>query len=229
MATLRTQHARVEHRVVSIYDLIPHTENYNQHPQNQLEDLKASLRRYSQVEDTVVKALPDGKYQIAAHEGITTAAKQLLEAGECSHLEQWGITIVPDHWDELEVKGYMITSNETARKSSPDDSLLAALLEEQQEAGYNLASLGSDEFALQDMLAKSTPPTLDELEEKYGSEPEPDAFWPVIRVKVSPDTKELYDSLLEEAPGTDEGVKFGWLLERVNLADGEEEDGEDDE
>jgi hypothetical protein len=92
------------------------------------------------------------------------------------------------------------------------------MLQEQRDAGFDLASLGSDEDALTDMLAKLTPPTLDELEQEYGDTPEDDAFWPVIRVKVSPDTKELYDSLLEEATGTDEGAKFAWLLERVDVA-----------
>src|SRR5947209_5357965 len=149
----------VQHKTVSIYDLTPSPENYNTHPQEQLEELKASLRRYSQVEDIVVKALPDGKYKIVAHEGVTTAALQLLESGECQHLEQCSIAIVPNSWNDLDVKGYMVTSNQTPLKSEPDDTALAQLLQEQQDAGFDLASLGTDDEYLRQLM--------EELKEPY--------------------------------------------------------------
>jgi DNA methylase/ParB/Sulfiredoxin domain len=142
----------VEHRVVSIYDLIPHERNYNRHPQKQLEELKASLRRFGQVEDIVVRVSPKNKYKIVAHEGVTTAALQLLEAGECLQLEQCGITVVPDSWTEVDVLGYMATSNLTPRKSEPDQQSLLELLQEQKDAGFDLASLGTNETELQQML-----------------------------------------------------------------------------
>lgn len=142
----------VKHEVVSIYDLMPHEANYNKHPQSQLDRLKASLRRFKQVEFVVVKALSGGKYQIVAHEGVITAALQLLESGECPHLAQCNVIVVPDSWDEVEIKGYMTASNETARLSSPDDELLVQLLQEQQDAGFDLASLGSSDESLREML-----------------------------------------------------------------------------
>lgn len=143
---------QVEHRTVSIYDLIPHERNYNQHPQEQIESLKGSLRRFSQVDDIVVKTLADNKYKIVAHEGVSIAILQLLEAGECSHLEQCNITIVPEHWTEVDVRGYMMASNETARLSVVDDTALAELLQEQVNAGHDLLALGSDEETLRQML-----------------------------------------------------------------------------
>ncbi len=145
----------VTHATVSIYSLVPHEENYNVHPPEQIEDLKSSLRRYGQVEDAIVKALPDGRYKIAAHEGVTTAALELLAAGECPQLEQWNITIVPPNWTDLQVKGYMVTSNRSTLKSYPDENILAALLQEQQGAGYDLASLGADEETLARLVEQS--------------------------------------------------------------------------
>lgn len=142
----------VEHKTVSIYDLIPHERNYNKHPQEQIERVKASLRRFGQVDDAIVKALPDNKYKIVAHECVTTSALQLLQAGECPHLERWNITVVPAHWTALDVEGYMAASNETARLSEPDTAELAALLQEQQDAGFDLASLGSSDESLRQML-----------------------------------------------------------------------------
>lgn len=141
-----------EHRIVSIYDLIPHERNYYKHSQEQIERVKASLRRFGQVDDAIVKALPDGKYKIVAHECVTTAALHLLESGECPHLEQWGVTIVHSRWTEVDVLGYMATSNETARLSHPDQEELATILQEQQDAGYLLESIGSSDADLMQML-----------------------------------------------------------------------------
>ena len=55
------------------------------------------------------------------------------------------------------------------------------------------------EFELEDMLAELnvTTKNLDELEEEYG-EPRERDFWPVIRVQVSPETMELWESLMAQ-------------------------------
>src|SRR2546430_4572905 len=110
----------VEHKTVSIYDLIPHERNYKKHPQEQIERVKASLRRFSQVDDAIVKILPNNKYKIVAHECVTTAALQLLDAGECLHLAKWNITIVPQDWTELDIEGYMIASNERSEEHTSE-------------------------------------------------------------------------------------------------------------
>lgn len=155
---------QVEHKTVSIYDLVPHERNYNRHPQEHVEILKGSLRRFSQVDDIVVKVLPGDTYKIIAHEGVSIAVLQLLQAGECPHLEQCNITVVPEHWTEVDVRGYMMASNETARHSTVDETALAKLLQEQVNAGYDLLSLGSGEETLRQMLAA--------LNEEYQGEDE---------------------------------------------------------
>jgi hypothetical protein len=214
---------------VPLASLEPHPSNYNNHPPAQIADLKASLIRYKQVKPVVVQQITgEEQYIILAGHGITEAAKELYDENpvKYAHLNNWSIAIVPESWSIMTAKGYIISDNETTRKAEIDENILAQLLREQQEAGYDLASLGSDDHALEDMLAKLTPPTLEELEKEYGDEPEEDAFWPTIRVKVSPETKELYESLMEDAEGTDESTKFAWLLERIDVA---MEDDEGDE
>ena len=94
--------------------------------------------------------------------------------------------------------------------------MLAALLQEQVDAGYDLLTLGSDEAELHDLLAKLEPPTLDALTDTYGDEPDDDTFWPVVRVKVPPEIKERFDSLMEQAPGDSEHVKLAHLLDAVD-------------
>lgn len=213
--------APVEQNVpVLISSLYPHSRNYRQHPPEQIKKLKASLERWGQVRSIVAQRHEDGTYTIVAGHGIVQAAQELID-DNMSYSERLGklrTDVIPPSWSSEQISGYLVADNHLSSDASDDSELLAQLLQEQHDAGYDLASLGSDEFALKDMLAQMTPPTLDELEAQFGDEPEHDAFWPVIRVKVSPETKEVYDSLMDEAEGTDESVKFAWLLERMNTA-----------
>lgn len=207
--------------------LYPHDRNFREHPAEQIKMLKSSLERFGQVRSVVATPNDDGSYTIVAGHGVVKAAQELVDRNP-EYAERFGkirCDIIDASWPAEQIAGYLAADNLLSHHAQDDEELLAQLLQEQHDAGYDLATLGSDEFALKDMLAKMTPPTLDELTQEYGDEPEDDAFWPVIRVKVSPETKELYDSLMEDVEGTDEGAKFAWLLERVNMAD----EGEDDE
>ena len=85
----------------------------------------------------------------------------------------------------------------------------------------------ADQFEQDDLLAwgfepfelghHEIPPTLDELGDEYGDHSE-DAFWPYIRVQVSPETKELFDSLWRDAPGDTDADKMAALLGAVDAA-----------
>jgi ParB-like chromosome segregation protein Spo0J len=196
-----------ENRVISLNRLIPHPDNYRIHPDEQISDLILSLKRFGQGRSIIVQDGPNELLTVGGH-GVVEAARQV-------GWTELRADVLPADWTPSQIRGYLIADNLHSEKSTDDEDVLSRLLKEQQEAGFDLASLGTDEEALRDMLAKMTPPTLDELTAQYGDEPEEDAFWPVIRVKVSPNTKELYDSLMEEA---EESVKFAWILERVNVA-----------
>ena len=57
------------------------------------------------------------------------------------------------------------------------------------------------------------PPDLDELADEYGDPMERD-FWPFIRVQVSPETFQLWQSKMTSIPGEDEAKKVEILLRR---------------
>lgn len=141
---------------IPIDALEPHPFNYNQHPAAQIAELKASLKRYKQVKPIVVqKAVGNAEhYTILAGHGITMAAQELLaeNSNKYAHLADWLVAIVPQDWSILDAKGYMASDNETGRKAETDETLLAELLQEQANAGYDLASLGTDDEALRQML-----------------------------------------------------------------------------
>jgi ParB-like nuclease domain len=145
----------VQFKRVSLDSLEGHPSNYLEHPPAQIADLKASLMRYKQVRPVVVqRTANDGQYIILAGHGITTAAKELYAENpqKYSHLNDWGIAIVDDSWSISMAKGYMVSDNELGRKAVPDELSLAALLDEQRNAGFDLASLGTDEESLRQML-----------------------------------------------------------------------------
>lgn len=215
--TPRLDASRIVNQTVNVDLIDAHPDNYNQHPDAQLTQLASSHQQFGQYRSVVLWQRPNGRYiQVAGH--------GYLHAAKSEGLPQVRADVLPEETAPETIKAIMIADNEHAKHSEPDEEVLARLLQEQVNAGYDLVSVGSDEDALHDMLAKMTPPTLDELTEQYGDEPEEDAFWPVIKVKVSPETKEVYDSLMEQAEGHDEGEKLAWLLERVNVAlEGENE------
>ena len=67
------------------------------------------------------------------------------------------------------------------------DPLLKSLLDQAGDAVP-----GFDDNFMSDLLGRLTPPNLDDLEDEHG-ESEDDDFWPVIRIKLSPDTKVAWD------------------------------------
>lgn len=146
----------VQFKRVPLNALTPSPHNYNQHPPAQIADLKASLIRYKQVKPVVVQQIAGGEdeYIVLAGHGITEAAKELYAENpdKYAHLNDWAIAIAPPSWSAMDAKGYLISDNETSRKAEADETLLAALLQEQANSGYDLASLGTDDEALRQML-----------------------------------------------------------------------------
>jgi len=82
--------------------------------------------------------------------------------------------------------------------------------------GEELEEWGMDDETLAEILDEvSSPPTLDELAEQYG-EPQERDFWPVIKVQVSPDTMELYQSFRDQIGVEDDADAMAVLLGAVD-------------
>ncbi|HEX3640176.1 MAG TPA: ParB N-terminal domain-containing protein [Ktedonobacteraceae bacterium] len=166
----------VQFKRVTLDSLEGHPANYNQHPPAQIADLKASLMRYKQVRPIVVQqAVGEEQYIILAGHGITEAAKELYaeNPAKYAHLNSWAVVIAPPEWSILDAKGYMVSDNHLGNKAEPDELSLAQLLEEQEQAGFDLASLGTDGEALRQMLEKLGDAYLDEEDDGRES---PDDF-----------------------------------------------------
>ena len=126
----------------ALAELSPHELNYNQHPADQVERLKASLVAFGQVRPIVIR----GDGTILAGHGVYMAARELGYATlRCS--------VVPDNWTPERALAYLVADNETRRGSDPDNEALARLIDEtRHEVG--LEALGFDAAALDALLAE---------------------------------------------------------------------------
>ncbi|HEX3640121.1 MAG TPA: DNA methyltransferase [Ktedonobacteraceae bacterium] len=121
-----------------------HPRNYRQHPEAQVSKLVSSLVRFGQGRSIVVQDGPQG-YLIVAGHGIVQAATKL-------GYTELRADILPADWTEEQISGYLIADNMHSQEAQDDDRALAELLQEQQDAGFDLASLGTDDEYLRQLL-----------------------------------------------------------------------------
>lgn len=133
-----------QNKIVPIEKLVPHPRNYRQHPETQVSKLVSSLIRFGQGRSIVCQDGPQG-YLIVAGHGIVEAAKKL-------QYTELRADILPADWTPEQVEGYLVADNMHSQDAQDDESALAALLQEQQDAGYDLTSLGTDDEYLRQLL-----------------------------------------------------------------------------
>ena len=92
----------------------------------------------------------------------------------------------------------------------------AGVVAEDLDLGFDFEKLGIFEGDL-GIWPDEGPPSLDDLADEYG-EPEERDFWPYIKVQVSPETMELFNSLMAMVDSTeDEARKVEIILGHVSL------------
>lgn len=148
-------------KIVPIDLIKPHPDNYNQHPEEQIKQLERSYSELGQFRSIVLWEQSDGTFiQLAGH-GI-------VEAMQRENVSEVRADVHPPSLDPMIAKRILLADNLHAKNSVPDDTLLAQLLQEQYDAGYDLASLGSDEESLRQMLQELGDGYLGSDEEQAG-------------------------------------------------------------
>lgn len=143
-----------QNTLVPLAALYPHVRNFRNHPPSQIAQLKASLERWGQVRSIVAQLNADGSYTIVAGHGLVQAAQELVDAN-MSYLPRFGklrVDVIPASWPAEQVSGYIVADNLLSNEAEDDEVVLAQLLREQADAGYDLASMGTDDEALRQML-----------------------------------------------------------------------------
>ena len=144
--TQGVQHPAIRHATLQITALYPHPRNYKTHPEPQRARIAASLRRFGQVRSIVVQEGANDRYLIVAGHG-------LVEAARAESMTELHADIIPATWTSTQIEGYLIADNETAYLAETEETLLAELLQEQANAGYDLESLGRSQAELDALLA----------------------------------------------------------------------------
>jgi ParB-like chromosome segregation protein Spo0J len=133
-----------QNKIVPLDKLTAHPRNFRRHPEAQISKLVSSLVRFGQGRSIVCQDGPQG-YLIVAGHGIVEAAKKL-------QYTELRADILPADWTSEQVEGYLVADNMHSQDADDDHELLVQILQEQQDAGFNLASLGTDDETLRQML-----------------------------------------------------------------------------
>lgn len=131
-------------------ELQSHPRNYKKHPETQLVKLRESLKRFGQVKPILIQMQPgDHRFVIVAGHGVFEAAEDL-------GWEHIAASLAPRYWTPSDALAYLIADNETSNDAEINELMLAELLEESRNCGYDLAALGSSEAQLAALLEKLT-------------------------------------------------------------------------
>lgn len=188
---------------------VPHPQNYQGHPPDQIGRLRRSLRIFGQVASLVVQDRGDGTFLLVAGEGIHIA--MLLEKFETLRAD-----VIPPDWDDAKVTAYLAADNELARGSDPDQLQLAALVQSvHDELDEQVAALaaGSEERMLE-LLSKTQvakPPTPDDDPGPQDASERLLEIWPVQEGQV-------WEIPSRSVPGGVHRLRCGDSADRYGLA-----------
>ncbi len=153
-----------ENRVVPLALLVAHHRNYRKHPETQILKIMASLQRFGQARSILVQSHADDRqYTIVAGHGVTQGAVRL-------RWRELRADILPADWSDKQITAYLIANN-----IQDDEIELAQLLQEPVDAGFDLASSGSDEETLRQMLQAQADDILREDRERTTELNEPES------------------------------------------------------
>jgi hypothetical protein len=132
----------IEETDVPIDDLRPHAQNYQQHPEDQIEHLKARLRKFGFYRNIVIAQ----ENTILAGHGIWAAAKEL----GFTRVPARRVDLAPDSVKAMEL---LAGDNEVAHLAEKDDRALSELLLSiQDSAEGSLEGTGYDEAMLANLM-----------------------------------------------------------------------------
>lgn len=128
---------QVSNKIISIESVTQHPRNYNTHDAAQIGDLRLILRKFGQVRSVVVQERCDGLgYLMVAGNGLSEAAK-------AEGLTTLKADVIPADWSETKVLAYLAADNELAKRSTPDEDQLSALVSEVENADSEMALLAA--------------------------------------------------------------------------------------
>jgi hypothetical protein len=194
-------------------------------------DIRKSMGRFGYTEPVMVDERTG--FLVAGHGRVDNLAARRA-AGEnppdgiVDHPERGWTVPTNRGWasrSDEEAAAYLVAANQLTIKGGWKPDPFAAILAELRSTDTGLEGIGLSPTEAADILAAYGPvPTLDELADQIG-DPEPEDFWPVLRLKVSPETKAEFERWLDttgQVTAGDDAVMAGLLrIATAALADAE--------
>lgn len=136
-----------DYEIVNVTDLKEHPKNYNDHPEDQVKHLAASLEQHGQYRNIVVA----NDNTILAGHGVVLAAKSL----EWDQISVTRVDVDPDHPKALKI---LAADNTLSNFSMVDDRDLSELLKEIRDVDeFGLYGTGFDDMMLANLVLVTRP------------------------------------------------------------------------
>lgn len=194
----------VERRMMKPSELLDHPSQWRDHSEAQADSMAGILREIG-ITDTI-KAW----YSERAGGALVTWDGHLRKSLDPS--VEWPVDITD--LTDAEADYALATHDPVSAMAMTNAAALDALLSSISSGNEAVQKMFAD-VAAKAGLYMTTETDLDDLANTYGEPGEQD-FWPVIKVKVAPATKQKFDDLMTEMPGHDEASKFDALISRGN-------------
>jgi hypothetical protein len=189
-----------ELRRVKAGDLIPNPKNWRTHPQYQQDALKGVLAEVGFADALLVRETDDGLMLVDGHLRAETTPDS-------------DVPVLILDLDEAEADLVLATLDPLAAMARSNQDQLSELLQtvnvSNDAVNVMLDALINGET--EPLLPPGDTPSLDDLEEQYGSLDE-EALWPVITIRVPPELKVRFDDWLASGTGKTEVERLADLL-----------------
>lgn len=130
--------------------------------------------------------------------------------------QEAGESTVPVLWvdvDDDRARRIMLADNRTAELAFWDNGALLESLDRLAKSEGGLLGTGYSEADHENLMLRfGEPPTLDELNDKYG-EPDAQSLWPVLRISVPPEVMTRWKGWREQLGTDDDTEAFVQLLD----------------
>ncbi|WP_328638395.1 hypothetical protein [Streptomyces canus] len=128
--------------------------------------------------------------------------------GICRNSPAWELSgrVEVVECDDATARRINLVDNRSAEKGTYDRDALAELLSYMDD---DLGGTGYTDADVQLLIAP--PPSLEELADTYG-DPAADDFWPVLKIRISPEERDEFYGLTVDASGKEDTDRFRHLM-----------------
>lgn len=198
-------------------DLIPDPRNANKGTARGRGMLERSLQQYGA-----------GRAPVVSADGVIIAGNKTIEVAQelgipVQEIESDGRTLYVIRrtdlpYDDPRARELAIADNRVGQVSLDWDSdVLAGIADD----GVGLGQFWfEDELAAMLATVDDTPPTLDELAQRYG-ETSPDVFWADIRIRAPQETADRFWTALRACEGDDDAGRLSAMLDLLDVGGGQ--------